>query len=47
MRGSDPISVQFHTLVVRGVKTPLRTAAVTHTGRGQGTQKATRIGGAA
>ena len=47
MRGSESISVRFHTLVTDGVEIPLATGAITRTGPGQGKQNATRIGGGA
>ena len=47
MRGSESITVRFHTLVRDGVETPLATQAIARTGPGQGKQNATRIGGGA
>ena len=47
LRGSESITVRFHTLLSEGVETPLATEAITRTGPGQVRQNATRIGGGA
>ena len=47
MRGSESITVRFHTVVNEGVETPLKTQPITRTGPGQARQNASRIGGGA